>query len=254
MKSPSEGRRRYNKLWALSPHSERPERDSSRLPEQNRQKSHGRLRPIDRTAMYRRVTSFIVYTFVLYSLVLPLDISRGGTMLPVNTIIVHYLWRSSCGMVRSTRMRIDTKVHAEVNHHVHRGHSRKTPSFSFREQYSLRRDIPSARSLQSPASALGIKREKSGLSKSVAHSALNGATIDALQKLNYDRMQQTHVLGTAYGKTIHAEVTDHFRYVVERLAELSQDVSVQLLVLLNAHVHEAASAPKTKKITVLARM
>lgn len=58
------------------------------------------------------------------------------------------------------------------------------------------------------------------------YSTLNGATIDALQKLDYDRMQETHVLGTAYRKTIHAEMTDHFRYILERLAELSQDVSV----------------------------
>lgn len=78
------------------------------------------------------------------------------------------------------------------------------------------------------------------------YSALNGATIDALQKLNNDWMQETHVLGTAYGKTIHAEMTDHFRYVVERLAELSQDIGVQLFVLLNAHMHETASAPKKK--------
>lgn len=59
-------------------------------------------------------------------------------------------------------------------------------------------------------------------------------------------MQETHVLGTAYRKTIHAEVTDHFRYVLERLAELSQDVSVQFLVLLNAHVHETASASENR--------
>lgn len=97
------------------------------------------------------------------------------------------------------------------------------------------------RSLQSRASAGG---KENGLSKEV-YSALNGATIDALQKLNYDRMQETHVLGTAYRKTIHAEMTDHFRYVLERLAELSQDVSVQLLVLLDAHMHEAAGAPET---------
>lgn len=53
------------------------------------------------------------------------------------------------------------------------------------------------------------------------------------------------MLGTAYRKTIHAEMTDHFRYALERLAELSQDVGVQLLVLLNAHMHKAASAPAT---------
>jgi hypothetical protein len=103
--------------------------------------------------------------------------------------------------------------------------------------------------LRSHASALGIK--KAAYSK-VLHSALNGATIDALQKLNNDRMQETHVLGTAYGKTIHAEMTDHFRYVVEWLAELSQNISVQLFVLLNAHMHETACAPK--KIMVLAQM
>lgn len=78
-------------------------------------------------------------------------------------------------------------------------------------------------------------------------SALNGATINALQKLNYDRVQETHVLGAAYRKTIHAEVTDHLRYVLERLAELSQDVGVQLLVLLNTHVHEATGASAKKK-------
>lgn len=50
------------------------------------------------------------------------------------------------------------------------------------------------------------------------------------------------MLGTAYRKTIHAEVTDHFWYVVERLAELAQDVRVQFLVLLDAHVHEATGA------------
>lgn len=55
-------------------------------------------------------------------------------------------------------------------------------------------------------------------------------------------MQKTHVLGTAYRKTVHAEVTDHFRYTVERLAELAQDVRVQLLVLLDTHVHEATGA------------
>lgn len=58
------------------------------------------------------------------------------------------------------------------------------------------------------------------------YSTLNGATIDALQKLNYDWMQETHVFGTAYRKTIYAEMTDHFRYILERFAELSQDVSV----------------------------
>lgn len=60
-------------------------------------------------------------------------------------------------------------------------------------------------------------------------------------------MQETHVLGTAYRKTIHAEMTDHFRYALERLAELAQDVGVQLLVLLDAHVHKAASASATIK-------
>jgi len=58
-------------------------------------------------------------------------------------------------------------------------------------------------------------------------------------------MQKTHVLGTAYRKTIDAEMTDHFRYVVERFTKLSQNVSVQLFVLLNAHMHEAAGAPET---------
>lgn len=79
----------------------------------------------------------------------------------------------------------------------------------------------------------------------MVYSALNGATIDALQKLNYDRMQETHVLGTAYRKTIHAEMTDHFRYVLERFAKLPQNVSVELFVLLDAHMHEAAGAPET---------
>lgn len=51
------------------------------------------------------------------------------------------------------------------------------------------------------------------------------------------------MLGTAYRKTIHAEMTHHFRYALERLAELSQDVGVQLLVLLDAHMHKTASAP-----------
>lgn len=57
-------------------------------------------------------------------------------------------------------------------------------------------------------------------------SALNGATINALQKLSYDWMQKTHMLGAADRKTIHAEVANHFRYAVERLTELSQDVSI----------------------------
>lgn len=57
-------------------------------------------------------------------------------------------------------------------------------------------------------------------------------------------MQETHVLGTAYRKTIHAEMTDHFRYVLERLAKLPQNVSVQFFVLLDAHMHEAAGAPE----------
>jgi len=56
-------------------------------------------------------------------------------------------------------------------------------------------------------------------------------------------MQETHVLGTADRKTIHAEVTDHLWYVVERLAELAEDIRVQLLVLLDAHMHEATGAP-----------
>lgn len=89
-----------------------------------------------------------------------------------------------------------------------------------------------------------VGKVKVGYQKYVG-SALNGATIDALQKLSYDRMQETHVLGTAYRKTIHAEVTDHFRYALERLAKLSQDVGVQLLVLLDAHMHETASASAT---------
>lgn len=58
-------------------------------------------------------------------------------------------------------------------------------------------------------------------------------------------MQETHVLGTAYRKTIHAEMTDHFRYVVERFAKLPQNISIQLFVLLDAHMHEAAGAPET---------
>lgn len=88
----------------------------------------------------------------------------------------------------------------------------------------------------------GGKRKR--IIKRDIHSALNGATIDALQKLNYDRMQETHVLGTAYRKTIHAEMTDHFRYVLERLAKLPQNVSVQFFILLNAHMHETAGAPE----------
>jgi len=87
-------------------------------------------------------------------------------------------------------------------------------------------------------------KEKSELSKNSHRAPLNGATIDALQKLDDDRMQETHVLGTADRKTIYAEVTDHLWYVVERLAELAEDIRVQLLVLLDAHMHEAASAPE----------
>lgn len=55
------------------------------------------------------------------------------------------------------------------------------------------------------------------------------------------------MLGTADRKTVHAEVTDHFRYAVERFAELAQDVRVQLLVLLYSHVHETASASGKSK-------
>jgi hypothetical protein len=86
-------------------------------------------------------------------------------------------------------------------------------------------------------------KKKSELSKNSHRAPLNGATIDALQKLDDDRMQETHVLGTADRKTIHAEVTDHLWYVVERLAELAEDIRVQLLVLLDAHMHEATGAP-----------
>lgn len=74
-------------------------------------------------------------------------------------------------------------------------------------------------------------------------SALNGATIDALQKLSYDWMQKTHVLGTAYRKTVHAKMTNHFRYAVEWFTELAQDVRVQLLVLLDTHMHETTGTP-----------
>jgi len=91
------------------------------------------------------------------------------------------------------------------------------------------------------------EREKRIIKKQSHRAPLNGATIDALQKLDDDRMQETHVLGTAYRKTIHAKVTDHLWYVVERFAELAEDICVQLLVLLDAHVHEAAGAPGTIK-------
>ena len=79
-------------------------------------------------------------------------------------------------------------------------------------------------------------------------SALNGATIDALQKLSYNWMQKTHVLGATYRKTVHAEVTNHFRYAVERLAELAQYVRVQLLVLLDTHVHETTGASANENV------
>lgn len=75
------------------------------------------------------------------------------------------------------------------------------------------------------AKSRALQREKKQIIK-MRYSTLNGATIDALQKLNYDRMQETHVLGTAYRKTIHAEMTDHFWYILERFAKLSQDVCV----------------------------
>lgn len=137
-------------------------------------------------------------------------------------------------------MRIDTEDLAEVNYVSLRTLGRP----SFESNISTSRSLCQAyRSLQSRASALDGGKEN-GLSKEV-YSALNGATIDALQKLNYDRMQETHVLGTAYRKTIHAEMTDHFRYVLEWFAELPQNVSVQILVLLDAHMHEAAGTPET---------
>lgn len=74
-------------------------------------------------------------------------------------------------------------------------------------------------------------------------STLNGAPINALQKLGYDGMQETHVLSSANGKTIHAEVSHHFRYAFKRLAELTKDKGVHVLVPLDPHVHEAPGTP-----------
>lgn len=50
---------------------------------------------------------------------------------------------------------------------------------------------------------------------------LNGATIDALQKLSYNRMQKTHMLGTAYWKAINAKMTNHFWYTFEGFTKLA---------------------------------
>ena len=113
----------------------------------------------------------------------------------------------------------------------------------------LRIIFPTSRSLYQAYRSFAIARFGTRREKKKTDyqnlSALNGATIDALQKLNYNRMQETHVLGTAYRKTIHAEMTDHFRYVFERFAKLPQNVCVQLFVLLDAHMHETTGAPKT---------
>ena len=57
-------------------------------------------------------------------------------------------------------------------------------------------------------------------------SALQGASIDALQELCYDWMQETHMLSASNRKTINAEVTNHVRYTVEGFAELSEDESI----------------------------
>lgn len=76
-------------------------------------------------------------------------------------------------------------------------------------------------------------------------SALKSASVDALQKLRYDWMQETHVFSPTYRKTIDAEVTDHFRYTFKRFTELTEYVSIQFLVSLYPHVHESASTPKT---------
>lgn len=140
---------------------------------------------------------------------------------PVDAIIVHYLWRSSCGIrFAQPKYELIRRISEEVNHVSFVDNSKD--SHRMEKQYSPTfRLLYQAHSLPNRA----LRREKKS-DYQKRYSTLNGATIDALQKLNYDWMQETHVLGTAYRKTIHAEMTDHFRYILERLAELSQDVSV----------------------------
>lgn len=122
--------------------------------------------------------------------------------------------------IRSTEIRIDTENLGESQSRIIRGQFGRLSSHG----ETIFSDIPFAVSSSFIAKPRASTRKKADYQK--RYSTLNGATIDALQKLDYDRMQETHVLGTAYRKTIHAEMTDHFRYVLERFAELSQDVSV----------------------------
>lgn len=76
-------------------------------------------------------------------------------------------------------------------------------------------------------------------------SALEGAAIDALQKLSDHWVQQAHMFGSSYRQPINTKVSNHFRYSFKRFAKLSKNIGFQFLVALYPHVHEASCAPET---------
>lgn len=138
---------------------------------------------------------------------------------PVDAIIVHYLWRFSYEIrFAQPKYELIRRISEEVNHVSFVDNSKD--SYRMEKQYSLTFLLLKVIHCQTTY----FDGKKADYQK--RYSTLNGATIDALQKLNYNWMQETHVLGTAYRKTIYAKMTDHFRYILERFAELSQDVSV----------------------------
>jgi len=71
------------------------------------------------------LSSFAQCQRLYFCTVLPLTF-RDEAIFPVNAIIVHYLWRSSCWTVHSIRMRIDTE---DLMGQPRLTDSRKTPLF-----------------------------------------------------------------------------------------------------------------------------
>lgn len=72
----------------------------------------------------------------------------------------------------------------------------------------------------------------------------------SLEQLGDDRLDQTHVLGTAHWQPVEAKVPDHLRYRLEGTTKLAKDV-LSSLVALDAHVHKALGAPKKHGFRIL---
>lgn len=59
-----------------------------------------------------------------------------------------------------------------------------------------------------------------------------------LQQLRYDRLDQTHVLRSAYRQPVEAKVSYHIGYRLKGSTELPQYI-LTCLIALDPHVHEA---------------